>query len=110
MGTAALQFKLREVARSGTWTTATAITRIAGIDPATAHADADLGRVLATIDAAEQAVGRPLLSAVVVQRASGLPHPGFFTYARALGLHAGSDDRALWERELQRVHSYWSRH
>jgi hypothetical protein len=110
MGTAALQFKLREVARSGTWTTATAIAPIAGIDPTTAHAEADLGRVLASIDEGEQVVGRPLLSAVVVQRASGLPHPGFFTYARALGLHVGSDDRALWERELQRVHSYWARH
>jgi hypothetical protein len=109
MGSAALQFKLREVARSGTWTTTDAITRIAGIDPAAEQAEADLGRVLALIDEGEQAVGRPLLSAVVVQRASGLPRPGFFAKARALGLHMGSDDRALWERELQRVHGYWGR-
>jgi UPF0716 family protein affecting phage T7 exclusion len=109
METAALHFKLRQVARSGTWTTAPAIAPIAGVDLATPEGAAGLARLLAAIDQNEEAAGRPLLSAVVVTSATGLPHPGFFTAARALGLHAGSDDRVLWERELLRVHTYWAR-
>jgi hypothetical protein len=107
---AALQFKLREVARSGTWTTATAIAPIAGIDLAIPQGTAALARLLASIDQTEQAAGRPLLSAVVVNRTTGLPHPGFFTYVRTLESDPGSDDRALWERELHRVQGYWARH
>jgi hypothetical protein len=110
MGTTALHFKLREVARSGTWTTATAIAPIAGIDLVTPQGTAALARLLATIDQAEQAAGRPLLSAVVVNGATGLPHPGFFSAARTHDPDPGVDDHTLWQRELRRVQGYWARH
>jgi hypothetical protein len=109
MTSARLGYKLRDVARSGGMTTAQAIAAIAGIDDATYTLEAALEPVLAAIDRAEDAAGRPLLSAVVVLRESGLPRASFFTAARAFGLHPGSDDRTLWERELRRVHDYWFR-
>jgi hypothetical protein len=109
MGTAALSYKLRDVARSGGWTTERVVAPIAGIDPADPDFPAVLGDLLEAINRAEDAQGRPLLAAVVVG-ASGMPGPGFFAAARELGLHAGSDDRTLWQRELQRVHAYWYRH
>ncbi|MGH2614979.1 MAG: hypothetical protein ACRDJC_07055 [Thermomicrobiales bacterium] len=106
----ALSFKLRDVARSGEWTTEQAIAPIAGIDPAHPGFTAKLGAVLDAIDRAEDAEGRPLLSAVVVMRATGMPGATFFAFARERELHGGGDDRALWERELQRVHDDWYRH
>ena len=105
----ALAFKLRDVARSGEWTTEQAIAPLAGVDPAHPDIAVKLGAVLEVIDQGEDAAGRPLLSAVVVARATGLPGAGFFTYARRCGIHAGSDDETLWRRELRRVHDYWQR-
>lgn len=105
-----LAFKLRAVARSGEWTTDQAIAPLAGIDPSHPDITGKLGAVLEAIDHEEDAAGRPLLSAVVVARATGLPGAGFFTYARQCGIHAGSDDQTLWRRELRRVHAYWHRH
>ena len=109
MTLSALAFTLRGVARSGEWTTDRAVAPVAGIDPSHPDVTGDLSAVLAAIDQAEDAAGRPLLSAVVVAGPTGLPGAGFFAYARRCGLHAGSDDQSLWQRELQRVHDYWSR-
>lgn len=110
MPASGLAFKLRAVARSGEWTTDQAIAPLAGIDPSHPDITGKLGAVLEAIDHEEDAAGRPLLSAVVVARATGLPGAGFFTYARRCGIHAGSDDQTLWRRELRRVHAYWHRH
>ncbi len=109
MPSTALAFTLRGVARSGEWTTEQAIARLAGVDPAHPDSAGKLGAMLEAIDYAEDAAGRPLLSAVVVLRKTGMPLASFFASARAMGLHAGSDDRALWQRELRRVHDYWQR-
>jgi hypothetical protein len=102
-GSAALITTLRTVARAGRSISEHAIAPLAGID------EIELGRVLDAINRTEDAAGRPMLAAVVVG-ASGLPGPAFFTSARDLGLDVGSDDRIVWERELQRVHSYWAYH
>jgi hypothetical protein len=104
-----LAYSLRAAARAGRVITEKAIAPLAGIDPASAHLTVELGPVLAALNRSEDAAGRPLLAAVVVG-ATGLPGSGFFAYARELGLHAGSDDHALWQRELRRVHDYWARH
>jgi hypothetical protein len=109
MEATALSYTLRAVARSGRLITEKAIAPVAGINPASEQMEAELGPVLAAVNRTEDAAGRPLLSAVVVG-ATGLPGSGFFAYARELGLHAGNDDRALWQRELRRVHEYWYRH
>ena len=56
----------------------------------------------------DAAAGRPLLAAVVVSRArAGLPAPGFFARARALGRHQGAERGReaadFHARELERV-------
>ncbi len=52
--------------------------------------------------------GRPLLAAVVVRKDTGLPGPGFFTCAEALGLWGSGGDKAAFHKaELGRVHNYW---
>jgi hypothetical protein len=109
MVSTALSYKLRAVARSGQCTTEQAIAPIAGLDGPPETLGTALGPVLEAIDRAEDAAGRPLLSAVVVLRETGLPRASFFAFARALGLDSGSDDGALWQRELRRVHDYWYR-
>jgi hypothetical protein len=109
MASSALSYTLRAVARSGQWMTEYAVAPIAGINPASQHLAAELETVLDAINRAENAEGRPLLTAVVVIKETGMPGSGFFAYARELGLHTGSDDRAFWESELQRVHDYWYR-
>jgi hypothetical protein len=100
---AALTSTLRTVARSGRSITEKTVAPIARID------ETELGPVLAAINRMEDAAGRPLLAAVVVGT-NGLPGAAFFTSARELGLDVGTDDRTVWERELQRVHSYWAGH
>lgn len=109
MGVAELTYTLRAAARSGRSITEKAIAPIAGIDPTSEDIVAVLEPILAAINRAEDAAGRPMLSAVVVS-ATGLPGSGFFASARELGLHAGSDDHAVWTRELRRVQDYWARH
>lgn len=109
MPSSALAYSLRAAARSGRVITEKAIAPLAGIDPASAHLTVELGLVLTALNRSEDAAGRPLLAAVVVG-AAGVPGASFFADARALGLHAGDDDRAWWSRELRRVYEYWSRH
>jgi hypothetical protein len=109
MGFAELSYTLRGVARSGRSITEKAIAPIAGIDPVSEDIAAALGPMLAAINRSEDAAGRPLLAAVVVNT-SGLPGSGFFASVRELGLYADSDDHAVWMRELRRVHAYWARH
>ena len=69
---------------------------------------ARVGRVLDDVNRAEHAAGRPLLSAVVIAKDTGMPGEGFFTCARNLKRYAGRDDLAYWVEELRRVHDYWS--
>jgi hypothetical protein len=110
MGVAELAYTLRAAARSGRYLTEKALTPLAGIDPASEGSGDLLGAMLAAINRAEDAAGRPLLSAVVVGP-TGLPVATFYASARELGLHPGSDDdHAIWLRELRRVQSYWARH
>jgi hypothetical protein len=107
----ALYERLREIARSGEEpTNYKAVAPFAGIIPKGQGFMTKLRPLLDEINDREHAADRPLLSAVVVAKKTGIPGVGFFTYARGLGLHTGTDDRAYWQVELQKVRDYWSRH
>ena len=59
--------------------------------------------------AEEHRQGRPLLTAVVVISASGLPEAGFFDLAKSVGRMAADEDRmAYFVRELKAVHDFWA--
>ena len=69
----------------------------------------EIAAILDGISQAEHDAGRPLLSAVVIRRDENMPGTGFFTLARALGLHTEGDNLDFWLAELRRVHDYWSK-
>ena len=71
-----------------------------------------LPQLVEAVNADEAADGWPLLGALVVRKADGLPGAGFFRHARALGRLAPDASRAaersFHERELQRIYSAWA--
>jgi len=67
-----------------------------------------LGPILDRINAYERALGRPLLSAVVVRSDTGLPGASFFTMARRAGeMLEGEDEQTFWRKEIARVRKTW---
>jgi hypothetical protein len=82
------------------------IASIANLDMTNPPDRAEIGRLPGEISEAEHEQGRPLLSAVAISHDGNRPGDGFFTLARELGLHRGSDDDAFWTAELERVHRY----
>jgi hypothetical protein len=66
-----------------------------------------LGEALGAISRYEHDHGRPLISALVVREADGLPGPGFFELARQLGRNVGGDERAFFELERAAVLDFW---
>lgn len=67
-----------------------------------------LGAALGNISRYEWALGRPLLSAIVVKSANRLPGSGFVDQlARSLGIHVGPTEEAWVQAEQQRVFDFW---
>lgn len=82
-----------------------------GIDPQLRPWRAELlYHALDTINRNEHNAGRPLLSAVVIVRESGMPGDGFFRLAKDLTQFnpATSSERDFWEQELRRLYDYWA--
>lgn len=52
--------------------------------------------------------GRPMLSALVVTKETGLPGEGFAKLAKHLGIQAGDGEMALWDAQLARVVEFWT--
>ena len=66
-----------------------------------------LSERLRYISEEEHEDGRPLLSAVVKNKKTGMPGPDFFTLAHELGLYDGGSKKTFFQSELNRVHEYW---
>ena len=84
-----------------TYTEAGAILGIRPYDP-------HLFDHLDNINEFERDHGRPMLSALVVNKQSGMPGRGFFRLARSWGLDTSNPNR-FWRRELKRVSKHWRR-
>ena len=67
----------------------------------------EMNAVLERISRRKHGAGRPLLTAVVIKKTTGMPGNGFFNLARNLGLHDGNRDRKYWLKEIRRVHDHW---
>jgi len=67
------------------------------------------GHILGEISEDAHQVGKPMLSAIVVNKAKGFPGPGFFVLAKALGkLHqnaTGEQEIEFWKHERDKVFS-----
>ena len=75
--------------------------------------DPELWQMLDKINRQEHEQGRPMLSAVVVQKEGnvyGAPGDGFFKLARELSVFRGGNKYVFWASELNVVYNYWSTH
>ncbi|MDE0608417.1 MAG: hypothetical protein OXH77_00705 [Anaerolineaceae bacterium] len=88
------------------------LARRVGLPPQRYVLMRQLPRLVEAINADEVSDGWPLLGALVVRKADGLPGAGFFRHARELGRLAPDASRAaertFHERELQRIFSAWA--
>lgn len=105
---APLREYLRSVAASGRAVTYAEAARALGLRPP--HTIHRLALALERTMDADAAAGAPFLAAVVVSRTgTGLPAPGFFERARALGRYDGPDRgaaaAAFHREELARLYT-----
>jgi hypothetical protein len=103
---------LRDVARKQRKITYGDVADHIGLDPKNLGHLNNIATLLTKINEIENAARRPLLSAVVVNKQSGMPGRGFFNSARQLRQFHGQTDeekRAFFEKELAAVHRYWAR-
>jgi len=96
---------LEETARTGGLLTYQQLAQAADVPPPTTIHKTALA--LEEMMDADHEAGRPLLAALVVSKATGIPAPGFFGRLTALGRYFG-DDRGPeaerhWRRELAAV-------
>ena len=96
---------LEEAARSGGLLTYQELAQRAGFPPP--HTIHKTTTALEALMAEDHAAGRPLLAALVVSKATGVPAPGFFGCLTTLGRYFGDDRGAQaerhWRRELEAV-------
>ena len=105
----AIYEKLQEVARAKKVITYTEIGQEFGFKAN----DPRLWQILDEINRQEHEAGRPMLSAVVVQKEGeghGAPGDGFFRLASELSVFRGDNKYIFWVSELNVVHNYWSSH
>ena len=85
------------------------VASCAGMDTNLGGWNWEIRNILDAISRREHRNGRPLLSAVVVNKDTVMPGAGFFKLAKELGRYNASDDLECWSKELQRVHDYWAK-
>jgi hypothetical protein len=93
-------------------TTYQAVADLLGIRKPGGHMAMETGSVIGEISEDEVALGRPMLSALVVQAESHRPGPGFYSWARQLGRLQSDrpeDELPFWEQERQAVYETWKR-
>ena len=98
-----------KVAQNGDVITYSEAARRAGIDTNLDGWNWRIRDTLDTISRREHSNGRPLLSGVVINKATGMPGAGFFKLAKDLSLYDGGDDLEYWSKELHRVYAYWAK-
>ena len=94
--------KLIEVARQRNLMTYSDAARLVGL-PAVSVGPLVLDR----INKREHTEGRPLLSALVVSKSTGIPGKGFYEIASSLGLYNDEEHCKYWRQEVQRVYAAW---
>jgi len=103
--------ELAKAARCRGTTTYQAIAQILGLPLTGDYMGREIGKVLGEIAEDEVSHGRPMLTAVAVG-VSGLPGPGLFNLARALGRLQEDSKEAearFWEEEKEAVYATWQR-
>ena len=68
------------------------------------------GKILGEISEYEHRQGRPLLSAIVVSKATGMPAGGFWGISPIPGNLTDKQRPVFWANELAKVINYWQAH
>ncbi len=100
--------RLKEVARRKVIVYYHEIAPLAGLDMSNPAHRNEIADILGEISRYDVMKGRPMLSAVVVLKETGMPGKGFFTLARELKRFKGTDQNAFFVSELGQVHSTWA--
>lgn len=68
------------------------------------------GAILCDISEYEHNNHRPLLTAVVVNKAKGMPSPGFWNLSGLPGNLTDKQRPVFWAKEVLKVIEYWQKH
>jgi len=99
---------LIQVARQNNTISYSEVGEAVELDMANPGERSKLANTLDQINREEHELGRPLLSAVVVQKESGHPGTGFFELARELGKQKPDEDNQIFfTNELKRIFDVW---
>ena len=107
----AIYERLKQAARDQTTVFYGEIAQIAGLNLAFDSDHGKLGQLLGAISLHEHESGRPMLSALVVNKDTGYPSASFFEFARKLGKYNGHSEMEMltyYARELQAVFDCWA--
>lgn len=87
------------------------IAQIMGLPLSGSHMGREVGNIIGVISEDEVALGRPMLSAIVVG-VNGKPGDGFYGWARDLGRFEGEGKEAqerFWQQEREAVYEAWKK-
>lgn len=104
----AIYEKLKGIAKAQDTIAYGEIAPLAELDMSRRNDRKAISAILGEISTLEHEQGHPLLSAVVVLAETNMPGQGFFTLAKDLGLHVGTNDLTFFSHELDKVHRFWA--
>jgi|SRR5690554_1530663 len=87
------------------------IAQIMGLPLSGSHMGREVGNMIGVISEDEVALGRPMLSAIVVG-VNGKPGDGFYGWARDLARFEGEGKEAqerFWQQEREAVYEAWKK-
>ncbi|MCD4671794.1 MAG: hypothetical protein K8R77_03935 [Anaerolineaceae bacterium] len=89
------------------FTTYQEIAQAVGLPTVGSYMGKAVGDLIGAISQNEVEMGRPMLSAIVVN-VDGKPGTGFIPWAQELGLFKeGDDENTFWENECQKIYEEW---
>src|SRR5579862_8278403 len=98
------------VAHSGAMITYEGVARLTGLPTRGAAMASFVGHLVGEISEDEVNLGRPMLSAVVVDKNTGLPGKGFFKLAQDLNQFGGGSKTAMKQflsKEKRKLYDLW---
>ena len=97
-------------AHSRNMCTYTGIAHLTGLTPKGSAMGKQVGHLVGEISEDESKAGRPMLSALVVEKETGMPSFGFYDLGQKLGLLAGTTKtakKAFLNKEQTKLFDFW---
>jgi len=94
-------------ARSRAMITYRGIARLTGLPDEGQQMGKEVGHLLGEISEDEHSRGRPMLSAIAVQKATGRPGGEFYEFAGRLNKLKGDAPQSFWDTEVTKLYDFW---